>query len=153
METNNTEVIEKESPKSKQYIIWIALLLVPILIFFVMSKKNSGSADIADTLKSTAPAQAVQDPKVGALINASLEAYNQKDYQKCIDLCDAAISIDPNSYLAYSNKCAAYILMQKYDEAIEAGKKTLSINPNYKYGIGNLKWATDEKAKAEAAKK
>jgi tetratricopeptide (TPR) repeat protein len=94
-----------------------------------------------------------QDPKVSSLINASLDAYNQKDYQKCIDLCDAAISIDPNSYLAYSNKCAAYILMQKYDEAIEAGKKTLSINPNYKYGIGNLKWATDEKAKAEAAKK
>jgi tetratricopeptide (TPR) repeat protein len=153
METNNTEVVEKETPKSKQYIIWIALLLIPILIFFVMSKKNSGSADIADTLKSTAPAQAVQDPKVGALINASLEAYNQKDYQKCINLCDAAIAIDPNSYIAYSNKCSSLILLQQYDKAIEAGEKSVSINPNYNFGIGNLKWAKDEKAKAEAAKK
>lgn len=150
METNKSENLEKENPKSKQLILWLAVVLIPILIFFVMSKKNSGSADLPN---STVPAQAVQDPKVSSLINASLDAYNQKDYQKCIDLCDAAISIDPNSYLAYSNKCAAYILMQKYDEAIEAGKKTLSINPNYKYGIGNLKWATDEKAKAEAAKK
>ncbi len=150
METNKTEIVEKENPKSKQLIMWLAILLIPVLIFFVMSKKNSGSGD---TQNSTAPVQTVQDPKVSALINASLEAYNQKDYQKCVDLCDAAIAINPNSYIAYSNKCSGLILLQKYDEAIEAGKKSISINPSYKYGIGNLKWATDEKAKAEAAKK
>ena len=145
METNNTEIVEKESPKSKQLIMWLAILLIPVLIFFVMSKKNAASTDTAN---SAAPVQAVQDPKVSALINSSLEAYNQKDYQKCIDLCDAAIAMDPNSYIAYSNKCSGLILLQKYDEAIVAGEKSVSINPNYKYGIGNLKWAKEEKAKA-----
>jgi len=143
-ETQDQEITTSTAPKTKNLIILIAILIIPILLYLVVSQMNSSNT----TTPPAAPVQVAQSPKATDLINQSLVAYNQKEYQKCIDLCNQAIAIDPNSVTAYSNICASYNNMQEWDKAIEAGEKAVSIDPTFPLAIGNLGAAKEGKSKA-----
>ena len=146
METENQdkEITTSTTPKSRKLIILIAILIIPLLLFLVVSQMNSSNT----TTPPAAPVQVAQSPKATDLINQSLVAYNQKEYQKCIDLCNQAIAIDPNAVVAYSNICASYNNLQEWDKAIVAGEKAISIDPTFPLAIGNLAAAKEGKSKA-----
>ena len=80
-------------------------------------------------------------------LNISLNYYNAKDYNKCIEACRQAIRLKPAYADAYSNMGAAYNMMQQWDKGIEACSTALKYNPNHKLAKGNLAWALSEKKK------
>ncbi|RZJ89414.1 MAG: tetratricopeptide repeat protein [Chryseobacterium sp.] len=82
-----------------------------------------------------------ESPTAADHLNASLEAYNSGQYQKCIEHCQAALRMDPNYADAYSNMGAAYNQLGEWQKGIDACKKALLINPSHKLAKGNLDWA------------
>jgi tetratricopeptide (TPR) repeat protein len=81
---------------------------------------------------------------VADLINKSLLLYNEKQYQKCIEVCNEVLTIDPNNADAYNNIGAAYNGLKEWQKAIDACTKALQLNPNHKLANGNLNWAKSE---------
>jgi protein O-mannosyl-transferase len=77
-------------------------------------------------------------------INQSLQFYNNKEYQKCIDACFMAIKLDPNSAEAYNNMGAAYNGLSEWQKAIDACSKALELNPGFQLAKGNLNWAKSQ---------
>ncbi|MGZ3756507.1 MAG: tetratricopeptide repeat protein [Mucilaginibacter sp.] len=80
-------------------------------------------------------------------VNQSLTYYNQHDYKKCIEACQAAIKLKPDDADAYSNMGAAYNQLQQWDKGVEACTKALQFNPNHKLAAGNLNWAKSHVSK------
>ena len=88
---------------------------------------------------NTTPARSVAD-----LINKSLLLYNEKQYQKCIEVCNEVLKIDPNNADAYNNIGAANNELKEWQKAIDACTKALQLNPKHKLANGNLNWAKSE---------
>lgn len=74
-------------------------------------------------------------------LNASLDYYNQKEYEKCITACYEALKIKPNMAEAYNNMGASYNQLGQWQKGVEACTKALEINPNFTLAKGNLDWA------------
>jgi tetratricopeptide (TPR) repeat protein len=74
-------------------------------------------------------------------VNLSLESYNRKDYQKCIEECRKALNLKPDNAAAYNNIGAAYNQLGQWDKAIEACSKALQIDPGNQLARGNLNFA------------
>jgi tetratricopeptide (TPR) repeat protein len=77
-------------------------------------------------------------------INQSLQFYNNKEFQKCIEACQKALKIDPNSADAYNNMGAAYNGLSEWQKAIDACSKSLELNPGFQLAKGNLNWAKSQ---------
>jgi tetratricopeptide (TPR) repeat protein len=80
-------------------------------------------------------------------LNMSLNYYNAKAFDKCIEACKQAIKLEPGYADAYSNMGAAYNMLKQWDKGIEACNMALKFNPNHKLAKGNLNWALSEKKK------
>lgn len=78
------------------------------------------------------------------LINKSLLLYNEKKYEKCIEVCNEVLKIDPKNADAYNNIGAAYNELKQWQKAIDACTKALEFNPKHKFANGNLNWAKSE---------
>ena len=87
------------------------------------------------------------NPSPNDLINLSLRYYKQGEYQKCIDACLRALSLDRGSVLAYNNMCSAYNQLEDYDNAIAACEKALALKPDYERARNNLRAARTKKGK------
>lgn len=74
-------------------------------------------------------------------LNRSMDYYNQKKYDKCIEACLNAIKLKPDYADAYNNIGAAYNQLLQWDKAIVACNKALQIDPHHQLAAGNLKWA------------
>lgn len=79
-----------------------------------------------------------------AYLNLSLEFYNKKQWEKCIEACQEAIKLKPDYADAYSNMCAAYNNLKQFNKAIEACNTALKIDPKHKLANGNLNWAKSQ---------
>ncbi|MEX6688801.1 tetratricopeptide repeat protein [Danxiaibacter flavus] len=80
-------------------------------------------------------------------LDQSLAYYNQQNYLKCIEACEAALKLKPDYADAYSNMGAAYNQLKQWNKGIEACQKALKIDPNHKLAKGNLAWAESESKK------
>ncbi len=78
------------------------------------------------------------------LINESLVYYQLKSFEKCIESCQKALILNPNSAEALNNIGSAYNELKRYDKAIEALEKALKINPNFELAKNNLAWAKNQ---------
>jgi tetratricopeptide (TPR) repeat protein len=78
-------------------------------------------------------------------LNLSLEYYNKRDFQRCINAANEALKLRPNYDLAYNNICAAYNRLGDFEKAIKIGEKGLKINPNNQLLSGNLLEAYQKK--------
>ena len=87
------------------------------------------------------------NPTADNYINLSLLQYKQKDYVGCINSCNKALELNPNSAVAYNNICSAHNAMQQWKSAAEACTKALEINPEFERAKNNLVWAEGELAK------
>ncbi|MFC5282252.1 tetratricopeptide repeat protein [Pedobacter alpinus] len=81
---------------------------------------------------------------VSDYINLSLELYNSGKYLECINACNEALKLKPNSTEAYNNIGAAYNKLKEWKKGIEACQKALDIDPNNKLALGNMAWAKEE---------
>jgi len=79
-------------------------------------------------------------------LNLSLQYYNEKLYQKCIQIAQEGLLKHPSSDNLYNNMCAAYNSLKNWNAAAAAGEKGLAINPdnqllrnNYNLALKNKK--------------
>jgi len=80
-------------------------------------------------------------------LNASLRAYQAKDYLGSIDAAQKAILLKPDLAEAYNNIAAAFASLGRWDEAIQAANEALRLRPDFPLARNNLAWAEREKRK------
>ena len=51
--------------------------------------------------------------------------------EEAIRLYSAAIVLDPNNPILYSNRSAAYAKIQEYEKALEDAEKTVALKPDW----------------------
>lgn len=102
---------------------------------------------VQETKLSIALENVKKTPSPENYLQLSLEYYNLKKYQECIDACNEALKLKPDYDLAYNNICSSHIQIGNWDLAINACEKGLSINPNNELLKGNL---NDAKHRKEA---
>ena len=90
--------------------------------------------------------QAEKNPTSDNYINLSLLYYKNGNYQKCIEACEKALNLEPNSALAYNNICSAYNALEEWDKAAAACNKAIKINPDYQVAKNNLTNALNKKS-------
>lgn len=82
--------------------------------------------------------EVTNNPSAEKYLNLSLKHYQIKQYQKCIELAQKALELNPDFFEAYNNICTAYNLLGNYDLAIDACNKALKLNPDYGLAKNNL---------------
>lgn len=92
----------------------------------------------------TVVSNTVKSNTLADYINTSLQYYNQKEFQKCINTCLAALKIDSTSAAAYNNLGAAYNSLRQWQKGYEACLKAVQLDPNSALAKGNLNWAKSE---------
>lgn len=68
--------------------------------------------------------------------NAALQEGNMED---AIRLYSAALLLDPNNHILYSNRSAAYAKIQEYEKALEDAEKTVALKPDWAK-VRQLRW-------------
>jgi len=61
-------------------------------------------------------------------------ALGSGESEKAVEYYSEGIKLDPNNYILYSNRSAAYAKMQKYKLALEDANKVIEINPSWPRG-------------------
>jgi tetratricopeptide (TPR) repeat protein len=79
------------------------------------------------------------------LLNSSLAAWQNHDFEGCIRLARKALELRPNYAEAYNNIVAANNSLGRWDDAIQAGHEALRIRPDYQLARNNLLWAESKK--------
>ncbi|MEW6468021.1 MAG: glycosyltransferase family 39 protein [Bacteroidota bacterium] len=74
---------------------------------------------------------------VNALIASSLHFYNQGNYLMCVAASERALMLDPANKYAFNNISSAFNGLKLYNEAAEAGKMALAIDPGFAPAQGN----------------
>lgn len=107
-----------------------------------MEKARATATDILRVAPSDSGATSVLTGSSAATtdfwINASLYRYQSGDYQGCIAAARKALSLKPDSALAYNNIGAAYAGLQQWDLAIQNEREALHIDPTFTVAKNNL---------------
>ncbi len=53
------------------------------------------------------------------------------DFDGALQCYTDAIAIDPENHVLFSNRCAAYMKEEKYDEALQDAEKTIKIKSDW----------------------
>ncbi len=80
----------------------------------------------------------IHNPSINGYIRLSLLYSNKFENIKSINASNKAISLDPNSSIAYNNLCSSYNRLGMYDKAKEACEKSLEINKSNTLTRNNL---------------
>jgi len=135
---NNHDLLANWPPKNTVHEIKVDG--VPIIAIVKNLTIEQVKKDLPTSLKST---DKLAD--VTTFINLSLEFYQQKDYFNSIITAEKALSIDPQSAIAYNNICTSFNDLFLFDEAIEAGKKATQIAPDFVLAKNNYQYALSKK--------
>ena len=68
------------------------------------------------------------------LKNQGNEAFAKKDFDSAMNLYSQAISLEPDNHVLYSNRAAAYLGQEKYNEAIEDANVAIRLQPSFTKG-------------------
>jgi len=157
-ENTNTEMPSSEGgPKTIKVAIIVILFALPLIYLFykakppveneqAQSQPAAPAADIATMEKAVA-----ENPSYGNLVNLSMAYINNKMPGRSIDYLKQAISLEPKSAIAYNDLGVAYILLQQYQNGLDACNKALELDPAFQLAKNNIAWGTDEKNKVLAA--
>src|SRR6218665_1727464 len=134
------------------------LLLFPLLYLFYKASSAPPLSDAPVAAAAAAPndltalENAVNtDPSFDNLINLSMAYINQQMPGKSIDHLKKALTINPQSAIAYNNLGVAYTMLQQYQDGVDACTQALQIDTSFQLAKNNLKWAQGEKNKVLAA--
>jgi len=59
------------------------------------------------------------------------EAYKQQNYTEAVALYSKAIAANPDSAVYYGNRAAAYLMLDKYADALKDCESALSRDPKF----------------------
>ncbi len=157
METNN-ETTNNDSLvnyRVLKLVILFMLVLAPI-IYLVENSAEDPAIQQGATTQAASDIPSLENavntnPTFDNLVNLSMAYINNKTPEKSIAYLQRTIQLNPNSAIAYNNMGVAYIMMQQYQDGIDACTKALSIDATFQLAKNNLKWGMDEKAKLQAA--
>lgn len=82
-----------------------------------------------------------------SLLNASLDAFRAKDFERCIESATRATVLDPSLAGAFTNLGICSGALGRWDEGIRASEEALRIDPTSQLARNNLAWMRAEKAK------
>ncbi|OLY81797.1 Heat shock protein sti1-like protein [Smittium mucronatum] len=80
------------------------------------------------------------------------KAFSSGDYQDAIKQFSAAIELDPENHVLYSNRSGAYAAIKDYEAALSDSDKTISLKPDWPKGYGRKGAALHGLGDYEAAK-
>lgn len=80
----------------------------------------------------------VYDEDYHQLNEEALEALDNGEFNRAIDLLEEAIEKDPEASTAYNSLGYAYIEIEEFDKAIIELNKAIEITPDYSYAYSNL---------------
>lgn len=80
-----------------------------------------------------------KNPSAQKYLDLSLEYYQKKRYQNCIESAQKALQINPEYPEAFNNICTSYNLLGDYKKAAIACKKALALKPDFQLAKNNLK--------------
>jgi tetratricopeptide (TPR) repeat protein len=98
----------------------------------VQASSNISSSSSSASVSSAFTAQ------VSDLCTQAQVKYNALSYKDAIKLCDEAIGLDANCYIAYNIKGVALCYEKDYTQGMQLIEKSLQINPDYAYGRFNM---------------
>ena len=75
----------------------------------------------------------------------------QGKYEDAIKLCNEAIELNPNNYLAYLRRGNFYYRQKQYERAIQDFDKAIQLNPNYSIAYNNRGLSYSDLKKYEIA--
>ena len=64
-------------------------------------------------------------------------------------LARAALAVDPKSASAWNNIAVSFMGLNRVDDAFEAAKEAVALDPNMQLAKNNIAWMNQEKAKAK----
>jgi tetratricopeptide (TPR) repeat protein len=127
------------NPKEKMYYADKAYALIQLKHY------DEAILAVEEALRLDPNCQIAVDRKAFALNERGNSKYNANDYQGALQDFEAAIKINPQEKLYYTNKANVLLRLNHYDEAILAAEEALRIDPNYQF-------AKDGKALALSAR-
>jgi Tfp pilus assembly protein PilF len=141
--TVDTETNVDRSPldRPRKFIVAgvAVVLLVPLVLLVLKRSPAPPTEPIA-----AAPASAV-DQDID-LARTLLDA--QKPLESLVPL-ERAERANPNSFAVYNNRCVAYGMLERREEAVAACVRALQIDPNNQLGKNNLAWVAGIKPGAK----
>jgi Flp pilus assembly protein TadD len=79
-----------------------------------------------------------QKPTHDGWLQLSLEWFNAGNFSNSISAAGEALKIDPNSFAAYNNICAANNRLRNWNAAITAGEQAVKLKPDSELAKNNL---------------
>lgn len=123
----------------------------PPLVFLAGLAVGVGVALPLALLLSRQPARPVvaEALQIQSLITESQRALSGGKPEQALPLLVTADSLGLKNEVVQNNLCVTFIMLHRHDDAIEACKVALVLNPNFALARNNLRWAQAELAKAE----
>lgn len=81
--------------------------------------------------------------QVSRLVNQSRDSFEARDWDGAIRSATAALALDPENEVAYTNRAGAYAEKGLLEEAVNDCNKALSINPYYALAYNNRGFAVE----------
>ena len=79
------------------------------------------------------------------------ESFQAGDLQEAIQFYSQAIELDPDNYIYYSNRCAAYMKTDSKSKALKDAERCVELNPSFVKGYSRLGAAQQSLKRFEAA--
>ena len=135
------------SPNSERRRLVLDLVLAGIICAAAVlywtwdTTRDSSPQDTSDSSSTQTPAERQYNAEGYRLFQAADYVGAEGQFRK-------SIAANPESAVAYTNLGAALISQQRYDKAIAALQKAISLDPAYALARNNLSWAYEEKEKS-----
>jgi tetratricopeptide (TPR) repeat protein len=123
----------------------------PGLVFVLGVATGAGAAFPLARVLSSEPAKPVVPvaQQIQSLTDESVTALSLGKPEQALPLLVTADSLGLKSEVIQNNLCVTFNQLHRYDDAIEACKVALLLNPDFTLALNNLRWAQAELAKAE----
>lgn len=82
--------------------------------------------------------------RAAELVNQSKELFEEGDWNGAISAATAALTLDPENEVAYTNRAGAYAQKGLIKEAISDGNRAVNINPYYALAYNNRGYAMEK---------
>jgi Flp pilus assembly protein TadD len=135
----------------------VAALLVAVPLVYLgirtFSSQSGGSSaatnvEAAQTDLASLQSLAQESPTSSNRIKLSLAYINGGQPGQAIPVLNAVVAEDKTNAVAWNDLCVAHTLQKDYATAIDECNHALTLSPDFQLARNNLKWASDEKAKA-----
>lgn len=154
MEHDTSQTENKSTRQWASYGIIAVVAVILVIFLFNNAEQTSNSSErqspTPNSELETAKDKALTNPSFLTYLNLGLLYYKTGEYQNCINITIKALeypATPEKQAIAYNNLCSAYNVLNMPEEAIKAGEKAISLQPDFELAKNNLKAALSLKKK------